>query len=92
MKQYVLNSNMKCSSPSNLVVWPLVLLALMEPIAIILIVLSRHGASFHHGAYLVVLVLEVELVPEAIFHHPIFRLDYYYGFDDCQIDSLPLQC
>ena len=83
---------MKCSSPSNLVVWSLVLLALMEPIAIILIVLARHGPRLHHGAHLVVLVLEVELVPEAIIHHPRIRLgDDYYGFDDCQNNSLPLQ-
>ena len=62
---------MNCSSPSNLVVWSLVLLALVEPIAIILIVVARHRAGLHHGAHLVVLVLEVELVPEAIIHHPI---------------------
>ena len=42
VKQLVLNSKIKCSSPSNLVVWSLVLLALMEPIATILIVLARH--------------------------------------------------
>ena len=82
---------MNCSSPSNLVVWSLVLLALVEPIAIILIVVARHGPRLHHGAHLVVLVLEVELVPEAIIHHPIIRLDYYYGFGDCQNNSLPLQ-
>ena len=82
---------MRCSSPSNLVVWPLVLLALMESVALILIVVARHGAGLHHGAHLVVLVLEVELVPEAIIRHPRIRLDYYYGFDDCQINSLPLQ-
>ena len=83
---------MRCSSPSNLVVWSLVLLALVEPIAIILIVVARHGPRLHHGAHLVVLVLEVELVPEAIFHHPRIRLgDDYYGFDDCQNNSLPLQ-
>ena len=59
---------MRCSSPSNLVVWSLVLLALVEPITIVLIVVARHGAGLHHRAHLVVLVLEVELVPEAIFH------------------------
>ena len=82
---------MRCSSPSNLVVWSLVLLALVEPIAIILIVVARHGTGLHHGAHLVVLVLEVELVPEAIFHHTIIRLDDCYGFGDCQNNSLPLQ-
>ena len=82
---------MNCSSPSNLVVWSLVLLALVEPIALVLIVLARHGPRLHHGAHLVVLVLEVELVPEAIFHHSIVRLDDYFGFDDCQNNSLPLQ-
>ena len=82
---------MRYSSPSNLVVWPLVLLALVEPIATILIVLARHGPRLHHRAHLVVLVLEVELVPEAIIHHPIIRLDDYYGFGDCQNSSLPLQ-
>ena len=83
---------MKCSSPSNLVVWSLVLLALVEPFAIILIVLARHGAGLHHRAHFVVLVLEVELVPEqAIIHHPFIRLDDHCGFDDCQNNSLPLQ-
>ena len=57
---------MNCSSPSNLVVWSLVLLALVEPIAIILIIVARHGAGLHHRAHFVVLVLQVELVPEAI--------------------------
>ena len=80
---------MKCSSPSNLVAWPLVLLALMEPFAIIHIVVARHGAGLHHGAHLVVLVLEVELVPEAIIRQ--IRLDDYFGFDDCQNNLLPLQ-
>merc|ERR1719225_457700 len=53
----------RSSSPSNLVVWSLVFLALVEPIGLVLIVLARHGAGLHHRAHFVVLVLEVELVP-----------------------------
>ena len=81
----------ECSSPCNLVVWPLVLLALVEPIGLVLIVLARHGAGLHHRAHFVVLVLKVELVPGASIHHPIIRLHDYYGFDDIQNNSLPLQ-
>ena len=78
---------MNCSSPSNLVVWSLVLLALVEPIALVLIVVARHGAGLHHRAHFVVLVLQVELVPGQLF----IRLDDYYGFDDCQNNFLPLE-
>ena len=78
---------MNCSSPSNLVVWSLVLLALVEPIGLVLIVLARHRAGLHHRAHFVVLVLQVELVPG---RQLFIRLDDYYGFDDCQNNSLPL--
>ena len=84
---------MNCSSPSNLVVWSLVLLALVEPIAIILIVLARHGAGLHHRAHFVVLVLQVELVPGAIIHLITLLSDYMtiMVLKVCQNNSLPLQ-
>ena len=84
---------MNCSSPSNLVVWSLVLLALMEPFAIILIVVARHGAGLHHRAHFVVLVLQVELVPGAIIHLITLLSDYMtiMVLKVCQNDSLPLQ-
>ena len=75
-------------SPCNLVVWPLVLFAMVEPIGLVLIVLARHGAGLHHRAHFVVLVLQVELVPG---RQLFIRLDDYYGFDVCQNNSLPLQ-
>ena len=54
------NSRSKDSKPSNLVVRPLVLFA-MVGVLLLLVLFDR--ARLHHGAYLVVLVLQVELVP-----------------------------
>ena len=51
----------KDPKPSNLVVWPLVLFP-MGVVLLLVVLLDRTG--LHHGAHLVVLVLQVELVPE----------------------------
>ena len=53
------NLKSKDSKPSNLVVRPLVL---FPPFLLLLALLDR--AHLHHGPHLVILVLQVELVPE----------------------------
>ena len=56
-----LNLRSKDSKPSNLVVRSLVLFPMVGVLLLLVLVLDR--ARLHHGAHLVVLVLQVELVP-----------------------------